>query len=200
TEGLLVIFSDASNPAAGQAQDRVTVTNVDNVAAPVLVGNTAGSTALIVDDSASQSARTVTVDNNLVLGLTRPGTYVVGGTGVSSLEVKGSSGVNVYNVEGTAAGTPVTITAAGFETFNVTPSSQELGLIQSDLTINTGRVASVFINDQNGAALAGHSVPATYSVLPFTIFTQSLVHEGLQVQSTNAAGRVFINGPGGLTL
>src|SRR5262249_29413207 len=96
--------------------------------------------------------------------------------------------------------TPVTITAAGFETFNVTPSSQELGLIQSDLTINTGRVASVFINDQNGAALAGHSVPATYSVLPFTIFTQSLVHEGLQVQSTNAAGRVFINGPGGLTL
>src|SRR5262249_45291292 len=101
-------------------------------------------------------------------------------------------------VESTAAGTPVTLTGAGFDHFNVTPTSEQLGLLQANLTINPGRISSVELNDQNGANLAGNSGPATYSLSSTVFFplNSSVMSHGLHVESSNAPGSVFINGPG----
>jgi hypothetical protein len=155
-----------------------------------------GTGDFTLDDSTDSTGTTYIIDAATVRVGTLPSISYVG---LHKLTVNGGTSVDVYNVESTVAGTPVTITGAGFSnTFNVTPTNKELGLLQADLTINPGRVASVILNDQNGAGFAANPGPATYS-LSSTVFlppNSYVLSHGLKVQSSTASGSIYVNGPG----
>jgi hypothetical protein len=118
-----------------------------NLAAFVLtlLGNTANT--VTIDDSASLAASTYTVDTGKGpnFPITGPGINFQEPTGISSggITLKGSSGVDTYNVLSTFGGEPVTIDAgASSGNFvNVgsdpgTPSNSTLGNIHSLVTVH----------------------------------------------------------------
>jgi acrosin len=104
-----------------------------NIAGPVSVSNTSGSTQLIVDDSGDSTGRTATITNSSLTGLSpaaisysSPGLF---GPGVNSLEVDGGSGGNTFNILSTAAGTPVSIfSGTGNDAVNVQATSGSVAI------------------------------------------------------------------------
>jgi hypothetical protein len=85
--------------------------------------------------------------------------------GVANVEVDGGSSGNIFDVQSTAAGTPVTIRAgAGSDTINVGDASNTLGGIQGALTVNgQGANTKLDVND------SGNNVSENYTVSPAMI-------------------------------
>jgi hypothetical protein len=157
TSAPLVITSTASSPAPGQAQDTVLIGRVlfdpagslQGVFGAVSVSNRAGSTNLIVDDSADPNALNWTITgssltNDYYLGAPAAIHY---GAGVRSLEVHGGRGRNTFLVLGTG---PSTTIDAGKGTTAVTvgDAAHSLNAV-SGLTVNGNGKTTLTVDDRN---------------------------------------------------
>jgi hypothetical protein len=80
-----------------------------NIAGPVSVSNSSGTSALVLDDSGDTTGRTVTVTNNSVNGTWSPAAIHYTGGQVSALNLLGGDGGNSFNVLSTANGTTTSI-------------------------------------------------------------------------------------------
>jgi predicted outer membrane repeat protein len=132
-------------------------------------------------------------------------------SGLSALTLNGDSAEDIYDVESTAAGTPVTInTGAGTSAVNVTQTAQNLGNLGSFLTVHGGvGTTLLYVDDQTDTA-----TPSAYTITGSSIaglFSAPIVYTGLQgvtlngsggpsayyVVSTSAATPVTVNGGAG---
>jgi hypothetical protein len=97
-----------------------------NVTGKVQVSNSSGQTTLIVKDSSDTTPQTGTVTNTSVTW----GSATVGyAKGVTSLDVYGGSGGNVFNILSTAAGTGLFLDSGiGNDTVNVQGSSSAVSI------------------------------------------------------------------------
>jgi hypothetical protein len=94
--------------------------------------NLAG-TQLVLDDSASTANSVYTISGSTVQ---INGLPPISTSGVQSLTVIGSSGNDIFNVQGTTAGIPLTIqTGAGGDTVNVGSASNTLDPIQGTVSV-----------------------------------------------------------------
>jgi hypothetical protein len=95
-----------------------------------------GSGDLSVDDTAGSAATTYLVTSSTVqINNLPPITY----TGARSLTVMGGGGTDTFNVESTAAATPVTLAAgAGSNTFNLSPTAHDLSTLGGAVAILGG--------------------------------------------------------------
>jgi Ca2+-binding RTX toxin-like protein len=88
-----------------------------NFGAPVYVGNAAGSTRLILDDSGDAIGRTATFFPTYVTGF---GTaFIVFEPGVTGLTIEGGSGGNAFTFAGTISGTTTLDSGSGNDTVTV---------------------------------------------------------------------------------
>jgi hypothetical protein len=92
-----------------------------NLNATIAVTNSAGSTALIVDDSGDSTAHPVTITSSSVAGLSPQAINY--GAGVTSVTVNGGSGVNTYKVQSTAAATGVILNAGSVPSMSATAAT-----------------------------------------------------------------------------
>jgi uncharacterized repeat protein (TIGR01451 family) len=141
---------DASAPAAGI---------VDPILGPLTV-NGQGNTRFTVFDQGNATKQTYTVTASTV---TRSGGFNATYAHLGSLTVNGtsaalSSGLNsetIYNIEGTAAGSPVVINGgAGEDDFHVTPTGQNLDALAGLLTLNGGGGNNFLTVDDTAAPVA----------------------------------------------
>jgi len=79
------------------------------------------------------------------------------------VSLDGGSASDVYNIESTASGTPATVIGGGGnDTFNVTPTSENLSNIAGNLTLDgNGGTDSVNINDQSNTTASTYSVSSS---------------------------------------
>jgi hypothetical protein len=98
-----------------------------NFGAPVDIGNTAGSTHVIVDDSGDPTGRPITLTSRGVMGL---GTGGIGlELGVTNLVVSGGGGGNNFTIAGTIAGTTNIGTGSGDDTVTVQATGGPIGVL-----------------------------------------------------------------------
>jgi acrosin len=140
--------------------DTVTVGNagsVQNMTAAVTVTNTAGATALTVDDSADGTARSATLGAASLTGLAPA---AINYASLSSLTVNGGTGGNTFTITGTPAATTLN-SGTGNDTVTVQATSQALtvdGTNGSD-TVTVGNAHSV--QGINGAVTITNTAGAT---------------------------------------
>jgi hypothetical protein len=102
-----------------------------NIAAPVNVSNTSGSTTLNVDDSGDTTGQTVTVSNNSISGTWSPAAINYSDAALSTIKtvnLSGGSGGNTFNVQSTLAGATTTI-------------NPDITTLRSANTVNIGSTA-----------------------------------------------------------
>ncbi len=102
-------------------------------------------------------------------------------SGLSGLTLNGDIGDDIYNVEGTAFGTPVTLnTGTGTNTVNVTPATQDMSQILGDLTIHGHGQTTAILNDQNDIIPVVEFLPSFYYVtdaaVQFDFFGEGTIH------------------------
>jgi predicted outer membrane repeat protein len=139
---------------------------VSGYAAPAHAGGT-----LVIDDTGDAGNATYTITATTVqINNAAPITYA----GARGLILKGGSGTDLFNVEGTAAGSPVTIqTGAGTNTVNLTPTSRNLKSLGGALTVQGaggGRVTALGVYDQanplgDSYTITASTVQSTHSAL-----------------------------------
>ncbi len=156
------------NVTGGSAKSNDTVTvgsngSLANISGTVNVSNTSGRTKLIVsdyNDSAGQYVD-VTADQVRFSGLAQvnyTGAWSAT-SGVTSLEVLGGKGGNVFNVYGTAANTPLTL-SPGSQSFGV--GSNTVDIFGSSSAVTVTSTANDFVVVGNGS-LAGIGGPVNVS-------------------------------------
>jgi Ca2+-binding RTX toxin-like protein len=128
---------------AGPGSNRVTVAEPP---VPVFVSDSTGTTALVVDDSADPTARTVAITANSLTGLAGAISYTPDpGNGVSSLTFDPGSGGTAIDVQGTSV--PTAIHSQVNDTVVVSNSGSVQG-IQADLSIdNAGGCTTLLVDD-----------------------------------------------------
>jgi Ca2+-binding RTX toxin-like protein len=129
---------------------------------------------------------------------------------VESVTLNGGSGSDFYNVESTAAGTPVTVNAgANEDLFEVSPNASELGTIAGKLTLNGGGAHdSLILNDQAGPVIATSAEPITpppsiFTPKTYTLNAASVVRTGpstAEVDFNGVEDLTILNGSGNSTL
>jgi acrosin len=212
-----VIVQGTSQPLTvnGEAgSDTVTLGNAGSVQGlfgTVTVGNTAGNSALTVDDSADSIGRTATVGATGITGLL-PGGAGIAYTGnqLSSLVVKGGSGGNAFTV--TDISTPTTLNSGtSDDTVQVRRTSQALtvnGQSGSDVVTlgNGGSVqglgGSVTVTNAGGstALTVDDSADGTSrtATLGSTSITGSVPSSaGIQFAGSQLSSLTYLAGPGG---
>jgi hypothetical protein len=100
-------------------------------------------------------------------------------TGLSVLTLNGDASDDFYEVESTAAGTPVILnTGTGKNTVDVAPTSQDLTQIQGDLTIYGHGQTTAVLDDQNDIIPIVAFFPNIYTVTNSTVdsFFSATVH------------------------
>jgi hypothetical protein len=120
-----------------------------------------GSITVNVDDSGDSVGQSVSVsttsqgDDQVVVGGAAP---VICSSTCAGLHVYGGSGGNTFNVQGTAAGTPVTLNAgAGGDSINVGDAADPLDGIQGALAVNGKGNTTLTFNDTKGSAAPNHA-------------------------------------------
>jgi hypothetical protein len=144
------------NPAAGPNTFTVDPAGVQGT---LIIGGTGGGAA-VIDDSGNAADATYTVTGSTVQ---RNGLGSITFTGAQSLTLKGGSGTNTFNVQGTTAATPVTLLGGpGTDIFNVGSSTNLLSTIQGPLLLD-GQGGSNFVNfnDQGSTAVTAYTIKAT---------------------------------------
>jgi hypothetical protein len=110
-------------------------------------GNGGGATDLTLDDSHDSANTTYTVtDSTVQAGGSAPISYI----GIRSVTIDGGSGTDTFNVQGTAAGIPVTLnTGAGTNSVNVGDSRNTIEEFLGNLTVIGGGGSNTLnLNDQ----------------------------------------------------
>jgi hypothetical protein len=124
--------------------------NLNNLQGAVTLTAGTGSNTLTVDDQAdSTNGDTYTIG---VGSVQRTGEAMISYSGVSSVTINGSSSANItYDIDSTAAGTPLTINAGnGANAFVMAPSTEFLDNIQGAVTLMAGTGSnSLTVDDQN---------------------------------------------------
>jgi len=132
---------------------------LQNITGPVSVTNAAasGSTALILDDSADGTSRSVTITDLQVIGLAPvPVSYASGIGTVNSLAIYGGYGGNVFNVQSTSSVTPVTVHAGvGGDIVSVGNIANQLDSIQGSVSV-TGQSGNATLNINDQGSTDGH--------------------------------------------
>jgi hypothetical protein len=118
------------------------------------------SAALNIYDDAS-SPNTYSVTSSTV---TRAGAATITYGSITNVDLYGGDGHEIYDIESTRPGTSVTVHARSVDnTFNISPTTEDLNTIQGDLAIvgvpNSAEVLNVF--DQNDPNLATYSVTSS---------------------------------------
>jgi hypothetical protein len=160
------------NAGDGQATDTVNIGSLApslggtlaNIAGPVSLSNSSGTTALVLDDSGDATARTATITNNSVTGTWSPGAVNYVGKEVSALTLFGGHAANTFNVQSTS--TTTNLVLAGLSTVAVGSggSTSTLSGIQGALTVNgTGGGNTLKVNDQGDSG--GQSFTLSSTVL-----------------------------------
>ena len=118
--------------------------------------------ALVLDDQANTANSTYSLTSSTV---TRTGAATISYASVDSVTLNGGSGNDTYNIQGTLSGTPVSVVGGpGNDAFNVSPSSQNLGTVGANLSINGGGGNdSLALDDQANTA------NSTYTLTPTTV-------------------------------
>jgi hypothetical protein len=144
---------------AGPGSNSVTVTTPPN---PCFVTDSTGTTALVVDDSADATARTLTVTGTTLTGLAGLISYVPDpGNGVSSLTFDPGSGGTTIDVLTTSV--PTAIHSQGNDTVVVSNNGSVQG-IQANLSIdNAGGSTAVTVDDS--ADMTARTATLTASAL-----------------------------------
>jgi Ca2+-binding RTX toxin-like protein len=130
-----------------------------------------GSSTVRVYDQNDPYADTYTITNTTVQ---RSFSALITYDTIQNLEIRGSSTQDtIYNIESTAAGTAVAVYAgAGNDTFNISPTAQNLGTIQGSLFIDGGPGSNTinmwdaavhnYTVDNTSTTVAGLSFAFTY--------------------------------------
>jgi hypothetical protein len=151
------------NVTGGSAQSNDTVTigsngSLANISGSVNVSNTSGKTKLIVSDSSDSAAQYVEVTDNAVRFSGLAEVDYTGGplatSGVTSLEVDGGHGGNLFNVYGTAAHTPLTINP-GSQSYGVGSNTVNILGSSSAVTVRSSGNDSVVVGDGSLAGIGG---------------------------------------------
>jgi hypothetical protein len=135
-----------SAPAGGGIWNQGTLTLIDsNISGNAGPGS--GGGPLVIDDSADTGNATYTITASTVQVNELP---LLTYTGAQSLTIEGGSGPDTFDVQGTAAATPVTLnTGAGSNTVTAAGQTQSLDAIQGALTVNVGTgPATLVVDDQ----------------------------------------------------
>jgi hypothetical protein len=181
--------------------------NFGNITGPLTVNGGGGADLLIIDDQNDTAADTYTIAAGNVQ---RTGSAGLTYTGIQGVVVNGGSGGDTYNVNSTAAGTPVTINAgSGNDTFNATPSSNNLSNLGALLTVaGGGGTDTLILNDQGDSAATGYAISSSsisrsgsggvsYSGLSGLAINGGSGTDTFTIVSTAPATPVILNGGGG---
>jgi hypothetical protein len=144
-----------------------------------------------VDDQNDSAADTYTVTGTTVQRTGSSGVLTYGGT--QEVVINGGSGGVTFNVNSTAAGTPVTLNGgSGNDTFNATPSTDNLTNLAALLTVNGGGGSNALIvDDQNNPAAAAYALSSVAVSRPGS---QGVGYGGVQNVTVNggSGGNAFI--------
>ncbi len=140
-----------------------TAQNLSNIQGNVAVGGGGGNVALNIFDDSNANPVTYSVTSSTV---TRTGAATISYDSlVPTVSLDGGSARDTYDIESSSASTAVRVNGgSGNNTFNISPTAQNLNNIKGDLTINGGLGNNVMnIFDDNNAN------PVTYSVTSSTV-------------------------------
>lgn len=182
----------------GTASDKFNISptaqNLNNIQGAITIKGGGGGDALTVDDQANTAAVTYTMQTSGTSSstLTRTGAAAVSyDSSVTSVTLKGGSGQDTYDVDGTLAGTATTlIGGAAKNTFNISPAAHDLGTIQGPVAIKGGSSGDTLnIDDQADTAAV------TYPLQTSGTSASTLVRTGAATISYNASVKtVVLNG------
>jgi acrosin len=184
---------------------------LNNLKGAIMISNPSGATALAIDDSGDATTRTATITKSSTAGLSP---FAINYANLSSLTINGGSGgLNTYDVQSTAAGTPVILNAGSGSNDAVIVgsggSTSTLDAIQGGLTVNSQTsLTALQINDMG--SMAGHSYTVTVNTLSrsgtalitYDPVTSLMIRAGsgddaLAVVSTASGTPVTFDGGGG---
>ena len=140
-----------------------TARKLDTIAAAVAIVGNGGQDSLVVHDEKGSGAATYSVTSSSVA---HSGAAPIGYAGLSQVTLDGGGGNDTYNIESTAVATAVAIVAGkGKNTFNASPTAQDLGTIQGDLTVasSSSSTANALVLDDQA-----NPVNSTYSLTSST--------------------------------
>jgi hypothetical protein len=179
--------------------------NFGNITGPLTVNGGGGADLLIIDDQNDTAADTYTIAAGSVQ---RTGSAGVTYTGMQDVVINGGSGGDTYNVNSTAAGTPVIVNAgAGNNMFHV--GSGSLAALAGALTVNGSGGDTALVNDTSNGAATTYTVTSatlaagggfaglTYSGLAALTLNGGSAADTYNIQSTGAATPVTANGGAG---
>lgn len=183
------------------SKDTVTIGSsgsLANIAGPVNVSNSSGQTSLVVDDSADTTARSATISNSAVTGLSVGAIHYTGAylnanhspIGVAALKVNGGSGGNTFDVLSTAAQTPVDLNSGlGNDTVLVRGNSSALN-IQGSSGTDTVRLGyrGLLISPVLTTALKAQLTP----IIRFPYLSGSMVNLTAPVNVSNTSGKTSL--------
>ena len=198
---------------AGAGNDKFVITpafeNLGHIAGTLSIEGGGGTDSVIVDDQDDTGKDTYTITAS---SIQRTGSAEITYEGVNAVTINGGASENiVYNVDGTHAGTPVTINAGtGDNTFNVSPVDQNLDNIAGQLIVSAATGGTNFLNveDQNAPQAKTYSVTSkaiTRSGAKRISFSgiQDIVLDGggdgntINVRSTGAGTSTTVNAGSG---
>jgi len=198
---LTVADSTLSGNSAGNEGGGIENEGTLKVAYTVMAGNSSqggGTSPFTIDDSANTSGATYTITATTVqLNGLAPISYA----GSQGLLVKGGSGKDIYNVEATTDTAPVTLAAGtGFNTVNVSPTSMDLGNLESFLTVQGGSGMTLLNVDDQADPFASTNYTVTRSSIG-SLLANPILFSGLQGvtlngESSSATYNVLSTGPG----
>jgi Ca2+-binding RTX toxin-like protein len=174
---------------AGGGNDSIEVSptarNLDTIAGALTITGVAGTDSLDIVDVTHPGATTYSVTSSSV---NRAGAAPIHYAAMAGLGLDGGTGDDTYNIESTAASTPVNIAAgAGANTFKVSPTARKLGTIRGNLDVyGVNNTNALVLDDQANSAngrysLAGPTVSRT----------------GTATISYDTINRLVLNGGGG---
>ena len=196
TSGPLAIISSATGPAAQQARDTVVVGNptaagrtLAAIRGAVSVSNTAGATALVVDDSGDSAGLNLTVTGgSLGAAPGNPGPATISyGPGVTGLRIHAGGGRNTFQVLGTGPATTIA-TGAGTDAVTVGDAGHNLMAVRG-LTVNGNGRTTLTVDDRG-------NLPAPTASPPYApVQTQYLIGSGRLTRTAWATAGPAPSGP-----
>jgi Ca2+-binding RTX toxin-like protein len=176
----------------GNGNDTVNISptakNLAHIQGSVTFNGGAGLDTVQVNDQNNAAATTYTLT---ATQLTRPGAAPINYATSEGLALNGGSASDVYNVESTAAGSPVTIfSQKANDAYNVSPTARNLNTLAANLTISdAGGADALTVNDQNNAAVASYSLTSAVMIRsgPSTFQSTAFGVENVTVKGGSAA-------------
>jgi hypothetical protein len=162
-----------------------TAGDLGRIASALTISGGTGSDSLSLFDEDHAGAATYTVASS---GVNRAGAAPIRYAAMAGVSLDGGTGDDTYNIESTAAGTPVNIAAgAGTNTFNVSPTARNLATIQGSVDLHGVYDSNALVLDDQA-----NSTNARYSLVGPTVS-----RTGTATISYDTINRLVLNGGGG---